>query len=223
MDQPLLVEDWGLVGYQQALEKQLDLVDRVASGESPDMLVICTHPPVVTLGRGTQPEDVFGWKGELIETSRGGRATYHGPNQIVMYPILNLNKNRKSFASRDLHGYLRALEAALVAALQNDLPEVEARTVKPVDGGPSLTGVWVGERKVASIGVAVKKWVTYHGVALNVSADENAFQGINPCGFQTSIMTSFEEEVKKRGQPYSPELRQQLQAKLKQCLISYLL
>src|SRR5207248_1756693 len=122
-------------------------------------LVICTHPPVVTLGRGTKiNEDLTGWSGSTVETSRGGRATYHGPNQIVIYPILNLKSPHNNFPAQDVHAYLRALETASVTVLrETGLSNAEARTTRA--GDISLTGVWVLDRKIVSIGIAVRKWV----------------------------------------------------------------
>lgn len=175
------VVDWGEVPYKEAVEKQLDLVEQVAKGQSPNTLVFCTHPPVVTTGRATEEGDVFNWKGELIESSRGGRATYHGPNQIVAYPIFQLKEH-------DLHKYLRGLEKAIGDTLKEFGLESEVHD----------TGVWVNDKKIASIGIAVKKWVTYHGIALNIYSDPEAFQGINPCGFKPHMMTSLEEVIGKR-------------------------
>jgi lipoyl(octanoyl) transferase len=190
------VENWGLISYAEASARQLELVEAVATSRVEDTLVMCSHPPVVTLGRGTLPGDLFGWAGETLETSRGGRATYHGPSQIVAYPILNLDRDRPAHAQiqkRDLHSYLRVLEGAIVRTLGEFGVASEARAIKLGPDQPSLTGVWVGERKIASIGIAVKKWVTYHGLALNVMADPLAFSGIHPCGFRSEIMTSLEE------------------------------
>lgn len=187
----MIVEDWGRIDYESSVERQKILVDRVAGGGE-DVLVLCTHPPVVTLGRGHVESDLTGWSGVTLETSRGGRATYHGPNQVILYPILNLQRvDRLNFRPRDVHAYLRSLEAATVAVLDEcGLSGAEARTSRV--GEISLTGVWIGERKVASIGIAVRKWVTYHGVAINVLNDPTAFAGIRPCGFDREIMTSVE-------------------------------
>ena len=185
------IEDWGLVAYESAVDKQLQLVEAVAAGAE-DCLVLCTHPPVVTLGRATTSEDVTDWQGARIETSRGGRATYHGPNQIVIYPIVDLRRH-----GRDIHAYLRRLESAVVEGLSAlGLRGAEARTSQ--QGEVSLTGVWVGAHKIASIGIAVRKWVTYHGVAVNVLEDAQAFQGIRPCGFAAGVMTSVERELGQR-------------------------
>ncbi len=189
----LKVENWGLVHYEEANRRQQEMVDAVAEGAE-ERLIVCTHPPVVTLGRGSVPEDLAGWSGETYESSRGGRATFHGPNQIVIYPILDLKKSRPAIPTRDVHAYLRALERATVEALKGScLLHCEARTTKV--GETSLTGVWVGDKKIASIGIAVRKWITYHGVAVNILDDESAFRGINPCGFSPSVMTSLEAEL----------------------------
>lgn len=187
------VSNWGRVEYETAANRQLKLVDQVAVGSSEETLVLCSHPPVVTLGRGHVASDLVGWNGSTLETSRGGRATYHGPNQQVIYPILNLSNAHHRFATRDLHAYLRALERATVSVLDQFALKAEARATKV--GELPLTGVWVGDRKIASIGIAVRKWVTYHGVAVNVLDDPSAFQGIRPCGFSRDIMTSVEAEL----------------------------
>ena len=186
-------EDWGLIDYESSVRRQLEYVEKTAAAGE-DFLIFCTHPPVVTLGRGTEPSDLEGWSGTLIESARGGRATYHGPSQLVIYPILNLKDEKRVFAARDIHAYLRALENATVAVLHEfGLAAAESRTSRV--GEVSLTGVWVGEHKLASIGIAVRKWVSYHGVAINVSADAQAFRGIRPCGFQASVMSSVEAEL----------------------------
>jgi lipoate-protein ligase B len=156
------------------------LVEKFKLNSSSEKIVVCSHPPVVTLGRGTKKEDVFGWKGDIFEVQRGGRATYHGPGQLVAYPILDLN-----LRGRDLHRYFRLLEGSIVGALKEFGLESEGRE--------SATGVWIGDRKIASLGIAVKKWVSYHGLAINLEKDPMAFQGINPCGFSTSTMVSLRE------------------------------
>jgi lipoyl(octanoyl) transferase len=188
------LEDWGLIEYEASSLKQTQYVDEIAAGTREETIVFCAHPPVVTLGRATREGDLAGWTGAVSETSRGGRATYHGPNQQVIYPILDLRRAHANFGERDVHAYLRALENATVAVLREaGLPDAEARTTK--QGEDSLTGVWTGTKKIASIGIAVRKWITYHGVAINLLDDPSAHQGIKPCGFTSNIMTSLEGEL----------------------------
>lgn len=190
-----MIERWGLVPYEEANQRQLATVEAVAAGR-PERLILCTHPPVVTLGRAGSQDDVSGWSGDTVASSRGGRATYHGPNQIVIYPIVDLRKARPGVPERDVHSFLRALEQATVASLREcGLRGCEARTSEA--GGISLTGVWIRRKKIASIGIAVRKWITYHGVAINIFHDPQAFRGISPCGFSAEIMTSLEAELRR--------------------------
>lgn len=210
------IENWGQIEYSKAQAKQLELVEKLASGKSEETIVFCSHDPVVTLGRGTKPEDLFGWQGSKLETSRGGRATYHGPSQVVVYPILDLKKDHKDIPAKDIHAYIRVLEKAVVKSLGHFDIKSEARNTKPDPEGPSLTGVWVGERKIASIGIAVKKWITYHGVAINLENDVQAFSGINPCGFQSNIMTSVEEVLNNKIS--REDFESVFQKKLTQCI-----
>ncbi len=188
-------QDWGLIDYEQALNRQLHLLEQVYKDKQ-EIIVFCTHPPVVTLGRASKPEDLQSWDGDVVETSRGGRATYHGPGQLVIYPLINLdNKLRSSFKKRDIHEYLRHLERVLIETLHKFAIKASVRLpeVNNTDSRLSYTGVWVGEKKIASIGIAVKKWITYHGAAINIMSDEKSFTGITPCGFSTSVMTSLED------------------------------
>lgn len=197
-EKTLIVQDWGLIDYNQALEKQLELVNEVAEKNIPGYLVFCTHPPVVTKGRSTKENDIFAWQGQVVEVSRGGRATYHGPSQIVIYPILNLKFARHGRKEKEIVGYLRALEDAIVLTLKEYGIEAQGRSLQKKDNTEAdETGVWVGNQKIASLGVAVKKWVTYHGAAINILKDPQAFLGINPCGFQSSVAVSLEEICKK--------------------------
>jgi lipoyl(octanoyl) transferase len=180
------IEDWGLIPYEEALKRQLELVEQVRTGESKDALVFCTHPPVVTIGRATQTGDVDGWVGDVIEVSRGGRATYHGPSQLVIYPIWDLNKR-----GRDLRLHLRTLEQMVINLCQ----ELGVKAVRV----PGQTGVWTESgRKLASVGVAVKSWVSYHGISLNVFQDNEAYRGIKPCGFTSETMISLEEVLNRK-------------------------
>ncbi|MCB0376915.1 MAG: lipoyl(octanoyl) transferase LipB [Bdellovibrionales bacterium] len=208
------IEDWGLISYQEAFEKQKQYVEEVLNGDRADTLVFCHHPPVVTLGRGTKPEDVFAWQGETVEVNRGGRATYHGPNQVVMYPIVDLSEEsrlKKKLKPKDLHEYMRILEEAAIMTIKDYQVDAEGHSLQKQvgeDKEAEATGVWVGNRKMASIGIAVKKWVTSHGIAINLLKDEQAFQGINPCGFKTETMVSLKELSAKR--PKREEFQKEL-------------
>jgi lipoate-protein ligase B len=178
--------DLGLIEYQDALRLQEDLVRRRCDGGGGDALLLLEHPPVFTLGRGgdaghlLNPREV-----PVYRVSRGGGVTFHGPGQLVGYPILALASH-----GRDVHAYLRRLEAVLVAALSQ-----LGITAQRLDG---LTGVWVGEKKIASIGVGVRRWVTYHGFALNVHPELSYFSDIIPCGLAGVRMTSVRELLGRR-------------------------
>lgn len=190
--------DWGLIDYEEALKKQEALVEQIAENKQAGAIVFCSHPPVVTLGRKTQAGDVFAWDGPIKEVSRGGRATYHGPSQLVVYPILNLdlndsNENQK-WPKHDIGWHMRNLEEAIVRTLR--LYKIESFGKSMQTTGGEETGVWVGTQKVASVGIAVRKWVTFHGAAINLDYDPKAFFGMNPCGFQKEVMVSLEELTK---------------------------
>src|SRR4029077_14510481 len=151
-----------------------------------DVLLLLEHPPVVTVGRsarrgGAPPFDRGGI--EVVEVERGGDVTYHGPGQLVGYPILDLTQHRP-----DVHWYLRTIEQALIVAL--------AQLAIPAERRPGYTGVWTrgGARKIASIGIHVKRWVSWHGFALNVTTDLSQFDCIVPCGIAGVEMTSVERE-----------------------------
>jgi len=172
----------GLVDYVQAWELQRCLAEEVRAG-APEALVLCTHPPTVTLGRRATADQLKVPRAELeargvrvVETDRGGGATVHNPGQLVGYPILRLG------ASPDLHRLLRSLEAALIRALQ-DLGVGASRR-------EGLTGVWVGEEKIASIGMRFQGGVTLHGFALNVDNDLDLFDAVVPCGLAGVRLTS---------------------------------
>jgi lipoate-protein ligase B len=174
--------DLGTREFGEVWALQRDLVAARQRDEIPDTLVLVEHPHVITLGRGTHRENLL-LTGDMpvFEIERGGDVTYHGPGQLVGYPIFLLRQ-----PERDLHVYLRNLEEALIRALTRfDLPSTRKA---------GWTGVWnaTAERKLASIGVAVKRWVTLHGFALNVSTDLARFSAINPCGLEASVMGSME-------------------------------
>ena len=172
----LEVRRLGRTPYAEAHALQEELVRQRIAGEIGDVLLLCEHDPVVTVGRGSKVAELEGLDLPVVEVERGGDATYHGPGQLVAYPILLLPAER-----RDLHRYLRDLEQVVIGVLAE--VEVEGRRV---DG---LTGVWVGERKICSIGVAVRRWVTWHGLALNLATDLEAFRGFRPCGLDAEVMT----------------------------------
>lgn len=177
----------GRVDYAAARALQHDLVLRRARGEIADTLLLCEHPSVVTLGRGTDPADVLDRRFPVVEIERGGEATYHGPGQLVGYAIRLLPPG-----ARDLRAHLRLLEQVVIDAL-TDFGLVGRR----VEGA---TGVWIDgddgrPRKIASLGVAARHWTTYHGFALNVGVDLDAFTAINPCGFEAGVMTSVAREL----------------------------
>jgi len=185
-DRGIDVIEAGLVPYGEALEWQRSLAEaRIAGRLERDVLLLLQHPPVVTLGRTAraghvlEPHDL-----PVFEVERGGDVTFHGPGQLVGYSILDLGGYR-----RDLHWYLRTLEQALIDAL--------ARLDIPTERKPGYTGVWTsrGSRKIASIGVHVKQWVTSHGFALNVTTDLSQFDRIVPCGIPGVEMTSVERET----------------------------
>ena len=178
--------DWGLIHYEEALDKQLSLVQKVFEENLDGFIIFCSHPAVVTTGRATLATDITSWKGPLIEISRGGRATYHGPSQLMIYVISNLQIPRKGRQQQEVGGLLRAIETSIVQALATY--GITAQGKKDDE-----TGVWIGDRKIASLGIAVKNWVSFHGAAINLDFDVTAFAGIKPCGFEPSIMISLEE------------------------------
>lgn len=176
----------GLVSYQKARELQLKLHQDILSGHSECTLLACSHYPVVTLGRQGGPQDLLGWKGETVSIERGGKATYHGPGQIILYPIINLK-----LYQQNLGGHLRALERTVIDCL---LPfGLKAR------GNPNNAGVWIesegSEKKIASIGIAVRRWVSFHGMAFNFQRATSEFNQILSCGHQGPVMTSLEDAL----------------------------
>jgi lipoyl(octanoyl) transferase len=198
--------DLGLVDYREAFRRQEDLVQQIIEKKTSEKIIFCSHPPIVTLGRGTKSGDVFAWQGDTLEVNRGGRATYHGPSQIIAYPLISLGGNDdfytdKKIPPRDLHQYMRLLEQSVQLLLSEMGLASQTHAVQKQVGAVDFeeaTGVWVGDQKVAAIGIAAKKWITSHGVALNVEHDELAFQGFYPCGFQTSQVTSLENLLHKK-------------------------
>jgi len=190
--------DLGRRPYGEVLELQRLLCRQRMAGEiAEDLLLLVEHPPVVTLGRGTRatslplPASVLAARGlEVFDVERGGDVTLHAPGQLVGYPILDLSGWR-----RDLHWYLRQLEEVLIGGLD--------RVGIPAERDPGRTGVWTGGRKIASIGIHVKQWVTFHGFALNVTTDLSLFDFIVPCGLPGVTMTSVARERPALPNPWS--------------------
>ena len=180
----MLKSRWlGRVSYAEALALQENLVARkIADSAEPDTLLLLEHEPVYTIGRTpdrSSLRDSAALPHPLVVTGRGGQATYHGPGQLIGYPILDLKPR-----GQDLHRYLRALEEMLIAICAHC----------GVAGGrrEGLTGVWVGEKKIASIGIGVRRWISLHGFALNVGGDLTPYRAITPCGIADVDMTSLE-------------------------------
>ena len=188
----------GLKDYSEAFLFQEELTRKRSCNEIKDHFILCSHPSVVTLGRGSkEEEDISGWKGEVIKTNRGGRATYHGPGQIIGYPIFSLkeeNQKNLPFKAEDIKAYLTFIENVLIKYLKTKGLKASARSLKPLEPGQLNRGVWIQDKKIASIGIAVKSWCTMHGFALNIRKDLKAFRGIQACGFSTDTYTSLEEQ-----------------------------
>ncbi len=165
----MTTRDLGVVEFEAALAIQERLAAEVTAGMAPETLLLVEHPPVYTIGRGGRRENVLDPGIRVIEINRGGDVTYHGPGQLVGYPIIDLGRR-----GRDLHCYLRFLEELLI--------EVAADFGVASRREPGRTGIWTDAGKLASIGIGVRRWVTMHGFALNVANDVTPFQRINPCG-----------------------------------------
>jgi len=188
-DRELLVLNLGERSYAEVLAFQRDAAARRISGElDQDLLILVQHPPVVTLGRKKADnklpvtEEYLRSRGiELFEVERGGGVTFHGPGQLVGYPIFDLQRHKL-----DLHWYLRQVEEGLIRTL--------ARYDIAAERNMGFTGVWTKGRKIASIGVHARSWVTWHGFALNVTTDLSYFNVMTPCGIDGVVMTSVREE-----------------------------
>ena len=183
----------GRMNFAEALALQEELVAKKRENrDTIDELLLLEHEPVYTIGRTPDQSslvDAAHLSHPLFAINRGGQATYHGPGQLIGYPIIDLRR-----CGQDLHRYLRWLEDLLIQTLA--IYEISART------RPGLTGVWIDRRKIASIGVGVRHWITMHGFALNVCGDLAPFARIIPCGIQNVTMTSIEKET---GSTFSPE------------------
>ena len=175
------------VPYNLAYQQQLTFLEQRINNEINDSLLLLQHPPTITLGRRGNTEnllineDILTKNGiELVHSTRGGDITYHGPGQLVGYPIINLKKY-----GCDVHEYLRKIEEVLIQTLREF--SIEGRRIN------GLTGVWVKRSKIASIGIAIRRWVTYHGFAINANTELSAFDLIIPCGINNVSMTSIKK------------------------------
>jgi lipoyl(octanoyl) transferase len=193
MARELWVTDLGTVEYREAYAIQERVRARRQAEDVPDVLLLVQHPPVYTRGRRTGPgelpmgEDWYRAQGiDVVDVDRGGKVTYHGPGQLVGYPIMRTG---------DVVAFVRTMERALVAALADEGLSARVRT----DEGPDYTGVWVDDRKIASIGIHVAKGVTTHGFAVNVQNDLQPFEWVVPCGLSGVRMTSVLRETAGRG------------------------
>ena len=185
MNEKIKLEDWGLIEYSQGLKKQKEYVQNVLEG-SGDFLIFCEHPAVLTLGRMTNPESLLYQRKDIeakgisiTQVDRGGDVTLHAPGQLVVYPIFNLNNHGKS-----LKVYMERLEELAVDLLRNF--GILAISIS------GKRGVFVGDDKIISIGVGVRKWVSYHGLGINVNTDLSLFNLIKPCGLNVR-MTSMQK------------------------------
>jgi lipoyl(octanoyl) transferase len=181
--------DLGFIDYKESWELQQEIHSKRVSGEVDDFLFLLEHPNTYTLGKTAHKENLIGSDDYLkknqisvYDIDRGGDITYHGPGQIVGYPIIDLNNWFK-----DTHKYLRALEEVIIKTC-GDYGLNSERNSKH-------TGVWIGDRKIAAIGIKVSRWVTMHGFAFNVNTDLNLFNGIIPCGIQDKSVTSMKQEL----------------------------
>jgi lipoate-protein ligase B len=173
--------DLGRRPYPEVWALQKELVEARSAGRAADTLILVEHEHVVTLGRKTSPENLkLNLSIPVFQVERGGDATYHGPGQLVGYPIMKM-------AVPDVKNYVRKLEEAII--------QTAAAFAIKAGRKENHSGVWVGEKKLASIGVAVTNWVTYHGFALNVNTDLSYFQLIRPCGLDPDTITSMEQRT----------------------------
>lgn len=219
----------GRSAYDLALKVQEKAVEDLRQGAGVECLFYGSHEPVVTVGPKAKAEEYQQWTGSIFRTSRGGRATYHGPGQLICYPILDLRFEREKVNKKDLHSYIRCLENCVIESLlQIDVTATPSASVTdsarddsdldPLDSKDKIkTGVWVAGQKVASIGIAVRNWITYHGVAINLWEDPLAFRGLRPCGFSAEVMTNVESILQRRRLP-AEKIRQQLELVQEQIL-----
>jgi len=184
------IEDWGLIDYQLAWDKQKELVNDIQKNRNRNVLVVCEHPPVITIGKSGSLSNILFDRDSLsergvkvIENNRGGDVTLHNPGQIIAYPIFNLTDYKE-----DLHWFLREIEECIIELVGQ----------YGIEGGrvEGLTGVWVeGSRKVCAMGLNCSRWVSSHGLALNVNNDLREFGYIIPCGISDKQVSSISKEI----------------------------
>ncbi|OGX44260.1 MAG: lipoyl(octanoyl) transferase [Omnitrophica WOR_2 bacterium RIFCSPLOWO2_12_FULL_51_8] len=183
------VFDLGLVAYKEAWDFQKEIFAKVKSGSIESALILCRHFPVITLGRLADERNILSDSRqlnlrqiEIYRTERGGDISYHGPGQLIAYPVFNL-----SYLKKDIHWFLRYLERIIITFLSDCGAAAKAR--------PGLTGVWIGDRKIASIGIAIRNWISFHGFSVNISSNDlDNFRLIRPCGMNIE-MTCLERET----------------------------
>ncbi|MBL7999381.1 MAG: lipoyl(octanoyl) transferase LipB [Candidatus Kapabacteria bacterium] len=184
------VEDWGIIGFRDAWQRQSEYVEQIRSGKRSHTLILCEHPTVITLGRAGNrsnillPEEELERRGiDVVEINRGGDVTLHTPGQLVGYPLFNLSAMKE-----DLHWFLREIEQTVI-----DIVAEYGVESGRVDG---LTGVWIGgERKICAIGLGCSRWISYHGFALNTTNILDEFGWIIPCGIEDKGITSLAKET----------------------------
>ena len=188
----LNILDLGLTEYQRALDIQKTLVKERLDNSTSDTLLLVEHPHVVTLGKQTNPNDVLNNSIPIVKIDRGGSATYHGPGQLIGYIIMDLRSKGIS---------VPVLISKIHEIIILTLDELDIKAKREKDD----TGVWIGQKKIASIGLSVRNWITYHGFSLNVNTDLERFNTIRPCGYDSQVMTSVNSIKKKE---YSKEVIQ---------------
>ena len=182
---------WGRTQYMDALVQMNQMQADVIAGKCPSTIIYTEHNPVITCGRNTPPNQIFSKSIPTAEVNRGGLATWHGPGQLAAYPVINLRKVTQN--NIDLHGFLRNIELGIIAFLSEQF-SIRAKQ------RPQFTGVWIDtdapvQRKIASIGISVRRFVTAHGLALNINPSMEAFENIIPCGLTGIQMTSVAQEI----------------------------
>lgn len=173
----LSIIDLGLIEYKRALKIQKRLVKERMNNSIVDTLLLLEHPDVITLGLQTKTEDVLNQSIPIVKTDRGGSATYHGPGQLIGYIIMDLRKKEITIPM-----LITKIHESLIKTLNEFNIYAERRRENP--------GIWIGQKKIASIGLSVRNWITYHGFSLNIDTDLDKFKMIKPCGFDSQIMTS---------------------------------